>query len=73
MGAPSYIQFMASLHDSGAPEVERPEPKRLVCVECRQVAKSEASGWRAYLTSDHQLAIYCPRCGERESGADTAA
>ena len=45
-------------------------PRRLTCVECGLVAKGEASGWRAYLTADGELAVYCAGCAEREYGED---
>ncbi len=41
----------------------------LVCVECG--AESEdAERWKAYLTIDDELAVYCPACAKREFGGD---
>ena len=45
------------------------------CIECGRVAAKEARGWRAYIVDDPddegeelEVAIYCPRCAEREVG-----
>ena len=47
----------------------RVEPEPLICVECgRTDAFTENQGWRAYLTDDHEVAIYCPACSKREFG-----
>jgi hypothetical protein len=43
---------------------------RLACVECWRLPCGDATGWRAYLTGDDQVAIYCPDCAEREFGED---
>jgi hypothetical protein len=59
---------MASLHDSGAAEIERPEPGHLTCSACPRVARGHAIGWRAYLTDDDDVAIYCPACAARAFG-----
>ena len=41
----------------------------LECVEC--AARSEdGRGWRAVLTIDDEVGIYCPECAEREFGGD---
>lgn len=45
-------------------------PSRLVCVECENVARGQAWGWRAYLDADDEVAIYCGDCAEREYGTD---
>jgi hypothetical protein len=34
------------------------------------VAADGAQGWRAYLSYDNQVGIYCPDCAEREFGED---
>ena len=44
----------------------RVEPHRLVCVEPREVASGDATGWRAYLSADDELTIYCPKCARHE-------
>jgi hypothetical protein len=56
---------MASWSDSRAETQLRPA---LVCVECRAVAAGGALQWRAYLSYDGQVGIYCPDCAEREFG-----
>jgi hypothetical protein len=56
--------------DSGAARTERPEPQRLTCIECGQVARGDASRCRAYLTVDRQIRIHCPECAVREFGED---
>ena len=43
---------------------------RLTCVECREAAYGDALGWRAYLSVDYEVAVYCPGCAEREFGED---
>jgi hypothetical protein len=63
---------MDSPRDSGVARVEPPEPHRLACLECRQVAQGNASGWRAYLRADGALAIYCAECAKREFGGNDA-
>jgi hypothetical protein len=65
---PSYIQAVANSHDSEATRLGRAEPARLTCIECGKVAQGDASGWRAHLTDDDELATYCPECAEREVG-----
>jgi hypothetical protein len=48
--------------------------QQLTCVECKGVAcGSETTGWRAYLTIDDEVVIYCPTCGEQEFAADAEA
>jgi hypothetical protein len=51
--------------------LDRPDaavaPKdRLVCTECRAVADATARGWRAYLTDEDELLLYCGACAARE-------
>ena len=46
------------------------KPRQLTCVECEDVARGQAWGWRIYLGIDYQLAVYCPDCAEREFGED---
>jgi len=47
---------------------------KLVCVECGEVAKGEAVGWRMYLTVDDEPVPYCDWCAEPEFGhAEQAA
>ena len=45
-------------------------PRRLTCLECEDVARGQAWGWRVYLDVDGELATYCPDCAEREFGED---
>jgi hypothetical protein len=61
---------MASRNESGRAEAERLAPHRLICLECLEVARGHATGWRAYLTDEAELATYCPECAEREFGED---
>lgn len=35
------------------------------CVECG-AAFDDREGWRAYLTVDEEVALYCPPCAEHE-------
>jgi hypothetical protein len=60
---------MASRNESGRAEADRLAP-RLVCLECLEVARGHANGWRAYLTDEAELVTYCPECAEREFGED---
>jgi hypothetical protein len=60
---------VASLHESGAAKSEQPRPSRLVCVECRRVAKGDATGWRAYRTVEDHVVMFCPTCATREFGS----
>jgi hypothetical protein len=41
---------------------------RNVCVECGRERREGERGWRAYLTVDDEVAVYCPSCAEREFG-----
>jgi hypothetical protein len=34
----------------------------LVCVECGTTSDDDTTHWKAYLTSDDEVAIYCPDC-----------
>ena len=34
----------------------------LTCVECSATSNGDTSHWKAYLTSDDEIAIYCPDC-----------
>jgi hypothetical protein len=38
----------------------------LVCVECGRVSTARASGWRALVADEDEVAIYCPGCAARE-------
>jgi hypothetical protein len=43
-------------------------------VECGEVERGVAPGWRAYLlTVDREVVVYCPACAEREFGEDETA
>ncbi|HWN20681.1 MAG TPA: hypothetical protein VNP93_01805 [Gaiellaceae bacterium] len=44
-------------------------PTMLRCVECGKDMMGAALDWRAYLTLDDEVYVYCPDCGEREFGA----
>ena len=38
----------------------------LQCEECRRVwLPDEGDHWRAYLSSDDEVVVYCPECAER--------
>ena len=39
-----------------------------VYVECGEGSEDDASGWRAFLTVDNELATYCPACAQEEFG-----
>jgi hypothetical protein len=39
----------------------------LRCVECHRESR-EDERFRAYLTFDNEIAVYCPECAEREFG-----
>jgi Zn ribbon nucleic-acid-binding protein len=41
----------------------------LECVECGRVAREEERGWRARLTYDDEVVVYCPECDKREFSA----
>lgn len=41
----------------------------LRCVECHRTTTGNTHGWRAYLSVDEEVVIYCPYCAEREFGA----
>lgn len=40
----------------------------VVCVECAKSSTGKSVDWRAYLTVDGEVAVYCPDCAEREFG-----
>lgn len=42
----------------------------LTCVECSETSSGDTTRWKAYLTSDDQIAIYCPDCAAFEVGLD---
>ena len=42
----------------------------LTCVECSEMSSGDTARWKAYLTSDDQIAIYCPDCAAFEVGLD---
>jgi hypothetical protein len=42
----------------------------LTCVECSETSNGDTTRWKAYLTSDDQIAIYCPDCAAFEVGLD---
>ena len=44
----------------------------LRCEECGVVSIDAAVGWRAYLTVDDEVAVYCPDCAAVEFGGDDA-
>jgi hypothetical protein len=44
----------------------RQEPNKLTCAECDTAAADDASRWRAYLTDDEEVAVYCPDCARLE-------
>ncbi len=47
--------------------LERPVSKnRLQCCECGRVSDKDGRGWKAYLTVDDEVALYCPACAQRE-------
>ena len=45
---------------------ESPTTFVLVCVECERESDESARGWRALLTVDDEVAIYCPECAREE-------
>ena len=40
----------------------------LICAECGAESPPDSAGWRAYLDADDTVAVFCPRCAEREFG-----
>ena len=42
----------------------------LTCVECSETSNGDTARWKAYLSSDDQIAIYCPDCAAFEVGLD---
>lgn len=48
--------------------LERPPvwTNRLQCEECGRVSREDERGWKAYLTDDDQVAIFCPVCSTIE-------
>lgn len=38
----------------------------LICQECAAHTDEAAQGWRAFLTDDDQVAVYCGECAEAE-------
>ena len=47
----------------------RVAPGAIECVECGLVALRYVHGWRAYLTVDDEVAIYCPEHADAEFGS----
>lgn len=48
------------------PEVN--QHRALICEECGLESEGSARDWRALLTVDKQVALYCSQCAEREFG-----
>ncbi|MCP9485185.1 MAG: hypothetical protein MSC30_04965 [Gaiellaceae bacterium MAG52_C11] len=48
------------------PQVETP-PFAVTCLECGTV-DYESKGWKAYLSEERTLLVYCTECAEREFG-----
>jgi len=44
----------------------------LVCVECGAESEDGAVGWRAFLTVDDDVAVYCGDCAREEFGSRAA-
>jgi hypothetical protein len=44
------------------------KPPRNACAECGGERGDEERGWKAYLTVDDKVAVFCPECAEREFG-----
>lgn len=40
----------------------------LECVECGEISEGSARGWRALLTVDDEIAVYCGDCAAEEFG-----
>ncbi len=40
--------------------------RSLECAECRRVSREIERGWKARLTVDDEVVVYCPDCDERE-------
>lgn len=38
------------------------------CAECGREQAAGERGWRAYLTDDDEVAVFCPECSSREFG-----
>jgi hypothetical protein len=47
--------------------IEQPAAETLRCVECAATT-ADGHDWRAYLTTDDDVAVYCPECAGREFG-----
>ena len=46
------------------------KPKPLICVECAKSARGRAAGFRAYVSDEGEVVVYCSSCAKREFGAD---
>jgi hypothetical protein len=44
------------------PDADELEPPRNACAECGRERGDEERGWKAYLTVDHNVAVFCPEC-----------
>lgn len=42
----------------------------LVCLECSEESDERAYGWKAYLTIENEIAIYCAWCAASEFDLD---
>ncbi len=40
----------------------------MICAECLRPAEGAAAGWRAHLTDDGELVLYCASCAVRTFG-----
>ena len=45
---------------------------RIICVERATRSDQGAVRWRAYLSSDDEVVIFCPDCAVREFGETTS-
>jgi hypothetical protein len=46
------------------------KPKPLICIECGKPARGRAVGFRAYVSDEDKVVVYCYSWAKREFGAD---
>lgn len=54
-------------HSHGKPPKASRSDRTLECIECGKTDQ-QTHGWKAHLTIDDNVAVYCPECADREFG-----
>lgn len=64
----SHEQLLVARAEYERRRAQRAQPAPLVCEECGKTSEGSARGWRALLTTDDDVATFCPACAREEFG-----